>query len=163
MNISVPVPRRARSVSTSVVMSIHKMPWFPGLGIDLGSSGVQSNDAGDPDSGSNDLQNKPELICASSDAAGVTIDGTLNSTSSDAFVLEFFAGSTCDASGHGEGEQPLGTTGATTDGSGDVISIAPEDGSILERFPTSTYSFSGGLAFVDGKMGRPVGTIRDSL
>ncbi len=39
-----------------------------------------------------------------------------------------------------------------SNGSGDVISIAPDDGRVLQQFPTSSYSFSGGLAYVDGEL-----------
>ena len=42
-----------------------------GLGIDLGADGVTPNDAGDGDSGPNDLQNFPVLISVSSNG-GIT-------------------------------------------------------------------------------------------
>ncbi len=89
-----------------------------GLGIDLGPGGVTPNDPGDPDSGANNLQNFPVLTSATS--SSTTIEGTLNSTPSTEFRLEFFANSACDPSGHGEGESFLGSTEVTTDGSGDA-------------------------------------------
>ncbi len=91
-----------------------------GLGIDLGDDGVTANDPGDPDSGPNTLQNYPVLVSATSGAGSVTIVGSLNSLADIDFRLEFFAGSACDPSGHGEGESYIGTTTVTTDGSGNA-------------------------------------------
>ena len=73
------------------------------LGIDLGTDGQTLNDNGDADSGPNNLQNFPILITASSDAinATITITGTLNSTASTIFRLEFFANTAADPSGYG--------------------------------------------------------------
>ena len=89
-----------------------------GLGIDLVGDGVTANDLGDGDTGANDLQNFPVL--ASVYKGSTIIEGTLNSTPSTTFTLEFFSNSACDPSGHGEGESLLGATMVTTDGSGDA-------------------------------------------
>src|SRR5262249_53383820 len=51
-----------------------------GLGIDLGPDGVTPNDPGDPDTGSNNLQNFPVLASAVIFGSTLEIDGTLNST-----------------------------------------------------------------------------------
>ncbi|MCB9775988.1 MAG: DUF4347 domain-containing protein [Nitrospiraceae bacterium] len=95
-----------------------------GLGIDLGTSGVTANDAGDGDSGANNLQNFPVLWTADVNSpTQVTIDGTFNSTSSTTFRVEFFKNTVAtgeDSSSHGEGEAYLGFTTVTTDGSGNV-------------------------------------------
>lgn len=96
----------------------------PGLGIDLSPfnalDGVTLNDAGDGDPGSNDYQNFPVLSTASTNAAGTTIAGTLNTTANTTYRIEFFASRPTegDVSGHGEAEQFLGATAVTTDGSG---------------------------------------------
>ncbi|MBZ0296029.1 MAG: right-handed parallel beta-helix repeat-containing protein, partial [Anaerolineae bacterium] len=94
-----------------------------GLGIDLtaASEGATPNDPGDTDTGPNNLQNFPELTSAVVGGGDVTLTGTLNSTANTQFRIEFFANAACDPSGYGEGETYLGFTGATTDGSGNVI------------------------------------------
>ncbi len=88
------------------------------LGIDLDVMGLTTNDAGDVDTGGNNVQNFPVLTA---DLKGSTIiEGTLNSAPSTEFRLEFFSNSACDPTGHGEGESFLGSTMVTTDGGGDV-------------------------------------------
>jgi uncharacterized repeat protein (TIGR01451 family) len=97
-----------------------------GLGIDLFPDGVTPNDVGPPhdtDGGPNNLQNFPVLTSAASGNT-VTITGTLNSTPSTGFTLEFFSNPACDSSGHGEGQTFLGTHAVTTDGSGNAIFTA---------------------------------------
>ncbi len=94
-----------------------------GLGIDLGNgngfngeNGVTPNDACDGDFGANNLQNFPVLTAAAS-GASTTIQGTLNSTGSTTFTLEFFANPVCDASGNGEGKTFIGSMPVTTNAS----------------------------------------------
>jgi uncharacterized repeat protein (TIGR01451 family)/CSLREA domain-containing protein len=91
-----------------------------GIGIDLAPRGVTANDAGDADSGANNLQNYPVLSSVSPGATSTTIQGTLNSTPSTSFQLDFFSSGDCDPSGFGEGAAYLGTASVTTDTSGDV-------------------------------------------
>ena len=81
------------------------------LGIDLGTNGITPNDAGDPDTGPNNLQNFPVLASATAAGGNTTITGTFNSTpSTNNFRLEFFSNAACDASGNGEGRTFLGST-----------------------------------------------------
>jgi len=97
------------------------------LGINLNGGSengafVTANDLGDGDSGANGLQNFPVLTSAISANGSTTIVGSLNSTASTSFRIEFFsspAGSE-DASGYGEGKIYLGATTVTTDGSGNA-------------------------------------------
>ncbi|MBI1759805.1 MAG: CSLREA domain-containing protein, partial [Acidobacteria bacterium] len=92
------------------------------LGIDLKSDAkfsgqTTANDAGDPDTGPNNVQNFPVL--ASVSATG-TISGTLDSTAGNSAYpvrLEFFANAACAASGNGEGEVYLGSTTLAAPGS----------------------------------------------
>ena len=90
------------------------------LAIDLGADGVTANDAGDADTGANNVQNFPVLTSATSGSGSITITGDLNSTATTDFRLEFFANAVCDPSGNGEGETLLGSTMVTTDGSGNA-------------------------------------------
>ena len=86
-----------------------------GLGIDLGTTGVTANDAGDADQGPNNLQNFPVLTSA---AGGV--DGTLNSLPNATYRIELFGSTACDASGNGEGATLIGAMDVTTDGTGNA-------------------------------------------
>ncbi|HEU4389479.1 MAG TPA: hypothetical protein VFV34_16870, partial [Blastocatellia bacterium] len=97
-----------------------------GLGIDLNKSpnevdaqdGVTPNDAGDGDTGANDLQNFPVLASVATSGAVTTIQGTLNSTPNATFTIEFFSNSDCDPTGFGEGETYIGSTTVATNGAG---------------------------------------------
>ena len=89
---------------------------------------VTPNDPEDGDSGPNNLQNFPVLATAVTSAGSTTIDGSLNSTPSTMFLVEFFSNSVCDPSGFGEGESFLGSGTVITDGSG--------NGSFSETLPT---------------------------
>jgi hypothetical protein len=86
-----------------------------GLGIDLtGSIGVTPNDDGDPDTGPNNLQNFPILTVVEG-GSSTHVVGVLNSMPSQEFEIEFFASSSVDPSGHGEGERFLGRIVVNTD------------------------------------------------
>ncbi len=95
-----------------------------GLGIDLITNdfqtGVTPNDALDADTGGNGLQNFPVLLSATRAGGALHVVGTLNSSPSSNFTLEFFASPQCDASGFGEGEDYLGSTTVVTDANGDA-------------------------------------------
>jgi hypothetical protein len=92
-----------------------------GLGIDLIGDGVTANDAGDGDSGPNNLQNFPVLAAATSNGVSTGVRGSLNSSPGTVFTIEFFASPVCDGSGNGEGQTFLGATAVTTDGSGNAV------------------------------------------
>jgi parallel beta-helix repeat protein len=87
------------------------------LGISLGAPGVAENDPLDADTGPNQLQNHPVLFVA---AAGMhtRVAGTLHSRPGAAYLVDFYANSTIDASGHGEGERYLGSITVVTDAQG---------------------------------------------
>ncbi|MBN8249884.1 MAG: hypothetical protein J0L84_20885, partial [Verrucomicrobia bacterium] len=91
-----------------------------GLGLDLGSNGVQNNDASDADTGANQLQNFPVLRRGVLGDGSVEVQGELRSTPGTTFAVDLFASGAADASGNGEGEQFLGTFEVTTDGAGFV-------------------------------------------
>jgi trimeric autotransporter adhesin len=98
-----------------------------GLGIDLALDGVTANDAGDADTGSNNLQNFPVLAAAGTDGSRLAIAGTINSTANTTLRLEFFANATGDASGYGEGQTYLGHATVFTDGNGNASFVAAFD------------------------------------
>jgi len=95
------------------------------LGIDLITNGfltgVTPNDALDLDTGGNGLQNFPVLQSAIPTGAALRVVGSLNSSPSTSFRIEFFASPQVDPSGFGEGQSYLGSTTVTTNASGDAL------------------------------------------
>jgi parallel beta-helix repeat protein len=96
-----------------------------GLGINLVGGtedgfGVTANDAGDPDSGPNGLQNYPVITAAMRQSNGVTlITGQLNSSADTRFRIELFLTSGgADLSGNGEAVALLAAQTITTNGTG---------------------------------------------
>ena len=105
-----------------------------GLGIDLTNNGVTANDAGDGDTGANNLQNFPVLTSAEMvSSTQVTIVGTINSTANSQFRIEFFSNTAQDGTGHGEGQTYLGFVNVTTDGSGNAKLQHDVDGHCFRR------------------------------
>lgn len=102
--------------STSVRNAISSNTIFSNglLGIDLGDDGVLPNDLCDADAGANALQNFPSLTSALASGLALTIQGSLNSTPSSVFRVEFFSNAECDPSGFGEGEKFIGSTTVST-------------------------------------------------
>lgn len=90
------------------------------LGIDLGGNGVTANDAGDGDTGPNNLQNFPVLNSAVRNGSQMTVAGVLNSAAGTAFRVEFFASAAADGSNYGEAERFLGAVNVATDGTGNA-------------------------------------------
>ncbi len=90
-----------------------------GLGIDLGADGASLNDAGDGDSGPNNLQNFPVLV-TSLVGTSTQLTGTFNSQANAAYTLDFYASAAADPTGYGEGQRYLGSSTVTTDGSGNA-------------------------------------------
>lgn len=86
------------------------------LGISFGIKLLPAvNDNCDGDTGPNNGQNYPVITSAVIAAGSVTISGTLNSTASTDFELEFFSNTSCDPSGNGQGQTWIGSAGLTTD------------------------------------------------
>jgi hypothetical protein len=85
-----------------------------GLGIDLAFAGVLANDTGDGDSGSNDQQNYPDLSGAFRTSTTTFIQGTLNSATNAAFLIDFYCSLSADPSSYGEGETFVGTATVNT-------------------------------------------------
>ncbi|MEK6300276.1 MAG: hypothetical protein AABO41_06110 [Acidobacteriota bacterium] len=100
------------------------------LGIDLGGdattgNGVTPNDERDADTGPNNQQNFPVLTSAISNTGNntTTVIGSLDSTPSFTFTLQFFSNPSCDSSGNGEGKTYLGSTTVTTPIDGNPVSF----------------------------------------
>ena len=98
----------------------HDHPDNVASGIDLGSAGVTLNDVGDTDTGPNNLQNFPVITSVTAGTNSVNVKGTLNSTPSTSFSLDFYTNSTCDPSGHGEGAGRIGTASVVSNAAGDA-------------------------------------------
>jgi hypothetical protein len=123
------------------------------LAIDLRGDGVTANDAGDADTGANNLQNFPVLTSATTDGSGqLRVKGSLNSTASSYYRIEFFANVAQDGSGYGEGQTWLGFANVATDASGNAsidatLSVAVPVGRYISA--TATRSDSGYSSFTD--------------
>ena len=123
-----------------------------GLGIDLGTNGMTANDAGDGDSGANNLQNFPVLTDARTDGTQITLAGTFNSTANSYYRIEFYANTAQDGSGYGEGQRYLGFVNVATNGSGNAtISTTLTAAVAVGEFvtATATRSNSGYATFTD--------------
>src|SRR6266567_2142792 len=109
------------------------------LGIDLTPTGVTPNDSCDDDTGPNNLQNFPVLTSAAAGPVNTTINGTLNSTASTTFRIEFFSNTVCDPSGNGEGQVFLGSTNVITNGSCTAnIGFVVPNASVSGQYITAT-------------------------
>lgn len=88
------------------------------IGIDIGDNGVTLNDAGDGDSGPNELLNFPEAIRAivtSTNQLGYSFRLDAPAVA-NGYRIEFFANSAADPTGFGEGERFLGAVDITHGG-----------------------------------------------
>ncbi len=91
-----------------------------GLGIDLAPDGVTANDAGDVDTGSNNLQNFLVLSAAARNETEIGVYGDLNASPNAGYVIDFYSNSVCDVSGNGEGKAWFGYAIAFTDATGEA-------------------------------------------
>lgn len=90
-----------------------------GLGIDLGGDGITANDGmGDFDLGVNNQQNFPVIATLSTSPNQTIIQGMLTTAANMSYRLEFFANSSCNAAGNGEGQRLLATANVTSDNLG---------------------------------------------
>ena len=125
--------------------------------------GVTPNDPLDADTGGNGLQNFPVLESASPLGAMTRILGSLHSSPSSTFTLEFFASPSCDDSGFGEGRMYLGSSPAVTNAAGNfefnlVLPISLPAGWVVTSTATSepsgaTSEFSACVALIDSEVG----------
>ncbi len=93
-----------------------------GLGIDLDDDGVTPNDPGDTDLGTNNGMNFPVLSNAANGLAATTqVDFDATNLLGNPYTLRFFASTTCDPSGHGEGERLVGVLSLFANGTGTMV------------------------------------------
>jgi len=115
------------------------------LGIDLDADGVTANDAGDLDTGPNNLQNFPVILSARKGfptPRKTTISGRLNSDPSQVYFVECFLTDGDPASAHGEGSRLLGLTSVWFDSAGigrfSCVSTSPLLGQVPGQTVTAT-------------------------
>ncbi|MFC1475824.1 T9SS type A sorting domain-containing protein [Candidatus Zixiibacteriota bacterium] len=114
-----------------------------GLGIDLAPEGVTQNDAGDTDTGPNNLQNFPVIDSIVGNLSDPQIYGTVTSYPNANILLEFFINDQCDSSGHGEGRWPVATKLVTADNSGQAMFSTPLMQSLGECQAVSATAIAG--------------------
>jgi uncharacterized protein (TIGR03437 family) len=115
------------------------------FGIDLGNDGVTPNDAGDADTGANDLLNSPLLLAATTSATNTVMRGAMQCKASAAYTLEFYANPQCDASGQGQGRTYLGSATVNTDASGNApINVTLPTVVTANQFITATATDAAG-------------------
>jgi hypothetical protein len=93
----------------------------------------------DADTGANNLQNFPVISSVSRSGDVALINGTLNSTPSTSYKIEFFSNSSCDPAGNGEGQTLIGSINTETDGAGNsTITAATPMSGLSGNFITAT-------------------------
>jgi hypothetical protein len=113
------------------------------LGIDLAAqgdpaSGVTPNHAAHR-VGPNNLQNAPVLIAAVGGGPTGIVQGTLNSSPSTTFTIQFFQNQVEDPSGFGQGQTWIGSTVVTTDPTGKAtVSFASKTALPLDSWISAT-------------------------
>ena len=115
------------------------------LGISLGGGNavVLNDSAGHV--GPNDYENFPVVTAVTSAAGTTTVAGTLSSTASTTFTLDFYTIASITTSGYGEGKYVLGSATVTTDGAGNATFSFPfPTPSTGAQFVTATATDSSG-------------------
>jgi len=100
-----------------------------GLALDLAPAGVNPDDAGDGDTGPNELLNRPNLTAAVPDAGSQVghVAGSLDAVPNSTYEIHFYLNDTCDAGGSGGGQTLFPSTFAsvTTDAGGHASFTQP--------------------------------------
>ena len=116
-----------------------------GLGIDLGADGVTVNDAGDTDSGPNNLTNFVDLLTATTTGTELRLTGSASVAANTYYVVQIYSSPAGDPSGYGEGLTYLGSVNVPVGASGTVsgsytLSGAIAAGSIITSTATRSDS-----------------------
>ena len=115
------------ATSSAVEVGPNRISDNGGLGIDLDGDGPTANDAGDVDLG---RQNWPLITAVRRGATTTTIEGTATGPAGAALRLQFFANTSADPSGHGEGERWIGTHDVVLDSGGTASFSATVPGAL---------------------------------
>jgi len=110
------------------------------LGIDNVPDGVTKNDAGDGDTGANQLQNFPLISSVDYGATNLTVHGILKSTPNTTFDVDVFESPSCTPRPRQllQSAYYLGSTQITTDGAGDApFDIVMNDANAPQHPPVS--------------------------
>jgi hypothetical protein len=122
-----------------------------GAGIDLGAPGATANDANDPDTGPNNLQNKPVITTANTNEF---ISGTLNSTPSTTFAIDFYVNIPPDTAATAEGRTYIGSVTTATNASGNAtFNFATTVPLSVGQFVTATATATGTSPFAPQAIG----------
>jgi uncharacterized repeat protein (TIGR01451 family) len=118
-----------------------------GIGIDLNGDGASHNDPHDSDGGENNTQNFPVITSVTTAGGATTIQGTLDSTPSTDFLVQFFNNDGADPSSFGEGQRLIGQTTVTTDAGGQgsfavILRLAVSPTQFVTTTATDTSEFS---------------------
>jgi hypothetical protein len=155
---SVPVGVLVQVSSNQVTVRGNSIHDNEQLGLELNGEGPTFNDAGDVDTGGNDLQNFPIVKSVVYGASSTEVLGKFNSAASTQYTLDFYSNPACTRfpRDFNEGETYLGSSQITTDGAGhfdfDVtLPVAVEDGSRIAVTATdpdgNTSEFSQRIIF----------------
>lgn len=127
------------------------------IGIDLLPEGVNSNDAGDADSGPNNLQNYPVITSTgyNSFTGRTFISGTLDTPYNSENSIEIFKVETSDVFNHGQGKVFLGNTFSDVNGqwtisiegltAGDIITATATDSADCTSEFSQNYTVTVGI------------------
>jgi hypothetical protein len=139
-----------------------------GQGISLSGSIPTPNDPGDADGGVNGSQNYP-IVTSVDYGASTTVHAQFNSKPSTTYDVDFYANPACDGRPplYAQGQDPVGSTQATTDGSGNttidftlpVVLAAGQPVTAIATDPSGSSSeFSQSiLLYSDTRSGPPAG------
>ena len=119
-----------------------------GLPIDLaifGENGLDPIDNLDADEGPNGLQNRPVITDRDNGGTTTVVHGSLHSTPSSQFYLDFYGATTCSPDGHANATEYLGYVTTITDASGNASWTYNHSSLLTDGYVTATASTSGSV------------------
>jgi CSLREA domain-containing protein len=104
------------------------------LGIDLLADGVTANGSEDPQL----VSPFPQLTDVDAVSAGTSVQGTISHPAGHQIRIELFASASCDDSGHGQGQTPLGTLTMSAPGGTAAFTMVGDSAPAGQRVITAT-------------------------